>query len=248
MMPNSASSGASSQRPKYQRSVSYRNDGNRRMRRMKSIESSTLRGSVTNDIEEKHLVDKLITAINNNDISQTNDLIGTSNLQSLGRLRFKIDVTVRRSEHPYLETGVYIPSKIQSKPLEVTLLQLAILLGKDEIIQMVLGKEYSLTKFYEMVIKSETKLDFDEDITKYNEIDQMLHESTAFHLAAKFHTSSLKRFIYKAKDHGCAIVDFIKAVKSPLGYSALHYAACNPDTESIRYIACTLLTHEICII
>ena len=217
---------------------------------MKSIESSTLRSSVTNDIEEKHLVDKLITAINNNDISQTNDLIGTINLLSLVKLRFKINVTVRRSEQPYLETGVYIPSEIQSKPLEVTLLQLAILLGKDEIIQMILGKEESSTMFYEMVIKSETRLHFDvdEDVTKYNEIDQMLHESTAFHLAAKFHTSSLKRFIYKAKDHGCAIEDFIKAVKSPLGYSALHYAACNPDTESIRYIARTSLIHEICII
>ena len=132
--------------------------------------------------------------------------------------------------------GVYIPSEIQSKPLEVTLLQLAILLGKDEIVQMILGKEDSLTMFYEMVIKSESRLHFDEAVTKYNEIDQMLHESTAFHLAAKFHTNSLKRFIYKAKDHGCAIKDLIKEVKSPLGYSALHYAACNPDTESIRYV------------
>ena len=236
MMPNSASSGASSQRPNYQRSVSYRNDGRRRMKRMKSIESSTLRSGVTNDIEEKHLVDKLITAINKNDISQTNDLIGTNNLLSLVKLRFEIDVTVKRSEQPYLETGVYIPSEIQSKPLEVTLLQLAILLGKDEIVQMILGKEDSLTMFYEMVIKSESRLHFDEAVTKYNEIDQMLHESTAFHLAAKFHTNSLKRFIYKAKDHGCAIKDLIKEVKSPLGYSALHYAACNPDTESIRYV------------
>ena len=236
MMPNSASSGASSQRPNYQRSVSYRNDGSRRMKRMKSIESSTLRSSVTNDIEEKHLVDKLITAINNNDISQTNDLIGTNNLLSLVKLRFKINVTVRRSDQPYLETGVYKPSEIQSKPLEVTLLQLAILLGKDEIVQMILGKEDSLTMFYEMVIKSESRLHFDEAVTKYNEIDQMLHESTAFHLAAKFHTNSLKRLIYKAKDHGCAIKDLIKEVKSPLGYSALHYAACNPDTESIRYV------------
>ena len=236
MMPNSASSGASSQRPNYQRSVSYRNDGSRRMKKMKSIESSTLRSSVTNDIEEKHLVDKLITAINKNDISQTNDLIETNNLLSLIKLRFEIDVTVKRSEQPYLETGVYIPSEIQSKPLEVTLLQLAILLGKDEIVQMILGKEDSLTMFYEMVIKSESRLHFDEAVTKYNEIDQMLHESTAFHLAAKFHTNSLKRFIYKAKDHGCAIKDLIKEVKSPLGYSALHYAACNPDTESIRYV------------
>ena len=236
MMPNSASSGASSQRPNYQRSVSYRNDGSRRMKKMKSIESSTLRSSVTNDIEEKHLVDKLITAINKNDISQTNDLIETNNLLSLVKLRFEIDVTVKRSEQPYLETGVYIPSEIQSKPLEVTLLQLAILLGKDEIVQMILGKEDSLTMFYEMVIKSESRLHFDEAVTKYNEIDQMLHESTAFHLAAKFHTNSLKRFIYKAKDHGCAIKDLIKEVKSPLGYSALHYAACNPDTESIRYV------------
>ena len=236
MMPNSALSGAASQRPSYQRSVSYRNNGSRRMKRMKLIESSTLRSSVTNDIEEKHLVDKLITAINKNDISQTNDLIGTNNLLSLVKLRFEIDVTVKRSEQPYLETGVYIPSEIQSKPLEVTLLQLAILLGKDEIVQMILGKEDSLTMFYEMVIKSESRLHFDEAVTKYNEIDQMLHESTAFHLAAKFHTNSLKRFIYKAKDHGCAIKDLIKEVKSPLGYSALHYAACNPDTESIRYV------------
>ena len=150
MMPNSALSGAASQRPNYQRSVSYRNDGSRRMKRMKSIESSTIRSSVTNDIEEKHLADKLITAINNNDISQTNDLIGTNNLLSLVKLRFKINVTVRRSEQPYLETGVYEPSEIQSKPLEVTLLQLAILLGKDEIVQKILGKEDSLTMFYEM--------------------------------------------------------------------------------------------------
>ena len=238
MMPNSALSGAASQRPSYQRSVSYRNDGRRRMKRMKSMESSTLRSCVTNDIEEKHLADKLITAINSNDISQTNDLIGMNNLSSLVKLRFKINVTVRRSDHPYLETGVYKPSEIQSKPLEVTLLQLAILLGKDEIVQLILmkDKEASPTRFNEMVLESESILHFDGDVKKYNEIDQMLHESTAFHLAAKFHTNSLKRFIYKAKDHGCAIKDLIKEVKSPLGYSALHYAACNPDTESIRYV------------
>ena len=82
------------------------------MKKMKSIESSTLRSSVTNDIEEKHLVDKLITAINKNDISQTNDLIETNNLLSLVKLRFEIErqnlgravISFRSADSNYLHT------------------------------------------------------------------------------------------------------------------------------------------------
>ena len=230
---------ATTRNQRYQRSLSFRNHGSRRLKKKKAIDPPSLRGSDTNDTEERELLNNLVDAIKTGDKVQTQELIMSNESSTLLRLRFKIDLRVRRSEHPYLETGVYIPSELQTVAMEVSLLQLAVVLEKEEIVQLMLDKGDPNSTL--------TCVHFEGDGAKYRDLDQMLHETTAFHLAARFHTNSLKLFIDHAKARELSIEDLIKVEhgRSPLHSSALHHAACNSDTESIRHVH-TVDLSQIC--
>ena len=86
------------------------------------------------------------------------------------------------------------------------------------------------------IFKSETSVHFEGDSTKYRDIDRMLNMATAFQLAALFHTKSLKLFIEFTKFHDIELTDFMSNDESPFNFSALHFAACNPDSECMRYV------------
>ena len=231
---------ATTRNQRYQRSLSFRNHGSRRLKKKKAIDPSSLRGSDANDTEEKALLDNLVDAIKAGDKTHpghTRGLIMSLDSSTLLRLRFKIDLRVRKSEHPYLETGVYIPSELQTVAMEVSLLQLAVILEKEDIVQLMLDKGDPNSTL--------TCVHFEGDGAKYRDLDQMLHETTAFHLAARFHTNSLKLFIDHAKARELSIEDLIKGGhgRSHLHSSALHHAACNSDPESIRHVHCRPITN-----
>ena len=257
MLPNSGQSGQSEaptrklsyqrsvsfrdRKLSYQRSVSFRNYGRPRIKNQKEIGPSTLRGIDTNATEDKALLDDLVDAIKTGDKSYTLELIRNNTMPRLIKLRFRIDIRVGKSEQRYLETGVYVPIERQYAPMEVTLLQLGVVLEREEIVELMLrmanqDREDRGSTLYGLIGKSETIVHFEGDATKYRHLDQMLHGTTAFHLAARYHANSLKLFLDHAKDDETVLQDLINGGRSSLNSSALHYAACNPDTESTRHV------------
>ena len=82
----------------------------------------------------------------------------------------------------------------------------------------------------------------------FGDIDQLLNKATAFQLAALLHTNSLKLFIDFTQAHDIELTDFMRNDESPFNSSALHFAACNPDSECMRYVQTfkeKLSVHEI---
>ena len=243
MLPCTSQSGqneATIQKLRYQRSLSYRNHGTRRLKKKRTINPSSLRGIDAKSDEEKILLNQFVGAIKSGDKSHTQELIKNNDLLTLLKLRFRTDIRARKSEHRYLETGDYIPSELQMVTIDVTLLQLAVVLEEKDIVQLIVqlaiqDKENPSITLYEMIGASETIVHFGEEGTKYRDLDQMLHETTAFHLAARFHSASLEIFIDHAKDHEVVMED-LKGGRSPIDSSALHYAACNPDPECTRHV------------
>ena len=249
MLPNSTQSGQSEAPTQltYQRSVSFRNHGRQGIKNKKEIDPSSLRGIDpadtvdANATEEKSLLDNLVNAIKTGDMSRTQELIRNNTMSRLIKLRFKIDIRVGKSEQRYLETGVYKPREHHYVPMEVTLLQLGVVLEMEEIVELMLrmanqDREDRGSTLHGSIGKSETIVHFEGDATKYRHLDQMLHGTTAFHLAARYHANSLKLFLDHAKDDETALQEVINEGRSSLNSSALHYAACNPDTESTRYV------------
>ena len=241
----------------YKRSISYRTHGSPRLQRIKkkAINPSSrvsLRGCDASNTDivdntdtvdglEKALVENLVHTIKKRDGNLSQELIKNNDLSILFKLRFVIDLRVRKSEHAYLETGVYKPSTPQTVAMEVTLLQLAIGLEMDDFVQVILergmqGENNPNTALYNAIFKSNTRVHFEGDGTKYRDIDQLLNKATAFQLAAMLHTNSLKLFLDFTQDHDIELTDFMRNDESPFNSSALHFAACNPDSECLRYV------------
>ena len=207
----------------------------------------------TVDSLEKTLVENLVHTIKKRDGNLSQEFIKNNDLTMLFKLRFVIDLRVRKSEQAYLETGVYKPSTPQTVAMEVTLLQLAIGLEMDDVVQVILergmeGENNPSTALYNAIFKCETRVHFEGDSTKYRDIDQLLNKATAFQLAALLHTNSLKLFIDFTQAHDIELTDFMRNDESPFNSSALHFAACNPDSECMRYVQTfkeKLSLHEI---
>ena len=242
---------------RYERSISYRTHGCPRFQRIKrkainpsSLESLRVCDANNTDTVDNRdtvyntketLVENLIHAIKQRDGSLSQELIKNNDMSTLFKLRFQITIRVRRSDHAYLKTGVYVPSTPLTVAMEVTLLQLAVGLEMDDIVQVILesvmqGELNPSTALNNAIFKSETSVHFEGDSTKYRDVDQMLNKATAFQLAAFLHTNSLKLFIAFTKAHGIELRDFMRNGESPFNSSAIHFAACNPDSECMRYV------------
>ena len=146
---------------------------------------------------------------------------------------------MRKSKHRYLETGEYTRKELVIVDMEVTFLQLAIILEKEDIVSLMLGlgtnESNATSTFYEMIGQSQSIIHSEEDGDQYFDLYKMLHDTTPFHLAARFHANSLKLLLDHARAHEIDMEDLITKGQSPTFSSALHYAACNSDVESIRY-------------
>ena len=169
--------------------------------------------------------------------------MGASAAAAIGDVRFGIDINVKsyRNIKNYDETGVYVPPVHQTATMDVTPLQLAVILRRDKIVRLMLqsvttrDNEEGRSLLKKMMQGSKTVVHFKEgDLSNYRYSDRMMHGSTAFHLAARFDAESLKLLLNEIKDHEgtMSLVDLNKA--GEFGYSALHYAACNHDPASLQ--------------
>ena len=220
-----------------QRSLSFCHQ--RTQKKAKTIDYGRLylRGIGASTECEKTLLEKLGNAIRTGNQHHTQDILDRNELAFVLDLRFGIDINVYKLKQIYRESGVCAPMERQSATMEVSPLQLAVILKKEEIVQLLLLKLMSDAEEPASILKkviknSKSTVRFKEDLFNYKEFDRMLDGSSAFDLAARFHAESLRILIYHIKDIG-TIKDYIIS-GGPFGYSALHHAACNTDTDSLR--------------
>ena len=222
----------------HQRSLSFRNHGMRTLRAKKVIKSFTPFGS--EPAEKKDLQESLGNAIKTGDIFQIQELVTAHGVSTINNLRFAVSIRVKMKRGGrYLEIGRYKPSERQTATMEVTPLQLAVVFKKANIVQLMLewatrtqDKDETRSMLDAMIGQARATVKFEEDLVKYRDVDRMLDGSTAFDLAARFCVQSLQLLIDHIKEHG-KINDYIVTNRES-GFSALHYAACNADTDCLR--------------
>ena len=229
-MENQTQNGQESSRATYHPRLSVTLNQQRIRKRLKTIDTGrlSLRSCGGNSRSEKELREKLGNAIRMGNLCDVRDIMNSNELSMVINLRFCIDINVYRLKQRCRE---YVRPETQLATMEVSPLQLAVILKKVGIVQLMLQlvPDQEMNTF---IGKSNANVKFKEDLSNYGDLDRMLNGPSAFQLAARFHAESLKMLMNYIKDQETIGDYIIKGGQS--GYSALHYAACNKDTEGLR--------------
>ena len=222
--------------PTYNRRRSLNYWHQRTQKKAKTIDYGrlSLRGIGGSTKCEKELLEKLGNAIRTGDLHHIQNIFDSNKLSNVISLGFEIKINVYKVNQLYRENGGWNSIERQSATMEVSPLQLAVILKKEGIVKLML-ELVSDKETNKLIVNYKATVKFEEEFSNYRGIDRMLDGSSAFHLAARFDAESLKILIDHIKDIGI-IKDYIimTGQGGQSGYSALHHAACNTDTDSLR--------------